>query len=67
MRGARAILMVMATKKAMATKGNNTVNGDSKEGGEQVTAATMVMGRVMAQRTWLLTQRLSADGANRRH
>jgi hypothetical protein len=42
MRVARA--MAMVTKRAMATDGDNTGNGDGKEGGKQATAATMAMG-----------------------
>jgi hypothetical protein len=71
MRVARA--MVMVTKWAMATGGNNTGNGDGKEGGEQATAATMAggkrataatmaMGMGTTQRTWPLTLRLERGG-----
>ena len=62
MRRARAMTMAMMTKRAMATNCNNTGNGDNKEGGEQATAATMVMGRVTAQRTWPPTQCLERGG-----
>jgi hypothetical protein len=47
--------MVTATKRAMATNGDNTGNGNSKEGGEQATAATMAMGRGVAQFSSTLT------------
>jgi hypothetical protein len=43
--------MAMATKRAMASDGNNTGNGFRKEGGRQATAATMAMGMGTAQRT----------------
>jgi hypothetical protein len=36
--------MATVTKRAMATDGNNTGNGYSKEASRQVTAATMAMG-----------------------
>jgi hypothetical protein len=55
MRVARATVMAMATKRAMATDGDNKGKGDGKEGGKRGTAATMVMGRGAAQRTWPLT------------
>ncbi len=45
MRLARVMAMATVMKRAMATDGNNTGNGDGKEGGEQATAATMAMGR----------------------
>ncbi len=54
--------MAMATKRTMATDGDNTGKGDGKEGGKQATAATMAMGRGMAQRTWPLTLRLERGG-----
>ncbi len=50
--------MAMATKKAMATNGDNTGNGYGKEGGGHSTAATMGM----AQRKWPLVQRLERGG-----
>ena len=49
MRAARAMTMAAATKRAMATYGNNTGTGDGKDGDEQAMAATT------EQRTWLLT------------
>jgi hypothetical protein len=52
----------MAVKRAMATDGNNTGNGDGKEDGKRATAATMAMGRGAAQRTWPLTLRLEREG-----
>ena len=48
MTAVRAMVMATATKRAMATDGDNTCNGDGKEGGEEATAATMAMGRVKA-------------------
>ncbi len=39
-----AKVLATVTKRAMATNGNNTGNGDGKEGGGQATAATMAMG-----------------------
>jgi hypothetical protein len=58
----RALVMGTVTKRAMATDGDNTGNGDGKEGGEQATAATVAMGRGTARRTWLLTLRLERGG-----
>ncbi len=52
MRAARA--MAMATKRAMATNGNNTVIGYSKEDDGHLTAAT----RGMVRRTRPLVLRL---------
>ncbi len=65
-RAARAIVMVMLTKRAMAINGNNTDNGNSKEGGRQATAATMAMGRGAAQSTWplMLNWREGDDGGD---
>jgi hypothetical protein len=54
--------MAMATKRAMATNGDNMGNGDGKEGGEQATAATIAMGMGTAQRKWLLMLRLERGG-----
>ena len=51
--------MAMATKRTMATNRDNTDTGDRK-----VTAATMAMGGVTAQRTWPLTQRLERGESN---
>jgi hypothetical protein len=62
MRKARAMAMATATKRAMATDGHNTGNGDGKEGGERATAATMAMGRGKARRTWPPTLRLERGG-----
>ncbi len=39
-----------ATKRVMATNGNNTRNGYGKEGGGRLTTATMVMGMGTAQK-----------------
>jgi hypothetical protein len=47
-------VVAMATKRAMATNGNNKDNGYGKEGGRRLTAVTMVMGMETAQRTRLL-------------
>jgi hypothetical protein len=52
----------MATKRAIATNGNNTGNCYGKEAGGQATAATMVMGMATAQRTWLLMLQLERGG-----
>ncbi len=46
----------------MATDSKNTGNGDGKEGGKQVTAATMAMGMGTVQRTWPLMLRLERGG-----
>ncbi len=55
--------MATATKMgAMATNGDNTGNGDGKEGSKRVMAATMAMGRDTARRTWPLTLRLERGG-----
>jgi hypothetical protein len=54
--------MATATKRAMATEGDNMGSGNSKESGRQVMAATMAMGRGTAQRTWPLTLRLERGG-----
>ncbi len=62
MRAARVMAMVTVTKRVMATDGDNTGNGDGKDGGERATAATMAMGRGMARRTWPLTLRLERGG-----
>jgi hypothetical protein len=40
-----ARVMATATKRVMATGGDNTVNGYGKEGGGRSTAATMGMAR----------------------
>ncbi len=61
-RAARAMVMATATKRAMATDGDNTGNGDGKEDGKPVTAATLKMGRGTARRTWPLTLRLERGG-----
>ncbi len=50
--------MPMATKRAMATGGNNTGNGYGKEGGGRSTAATMGT----ARRTHPLALRLERGG-----
>ncbi len=55
-RAARA--MVTATKRAMATNGNNMGNGYGKEGDGHLMAVTMGM----AQRTWLLALRVERGG-----
>jgi hypothetical protein len=55
-RAARA--MAMATKRVMATNGNNIDNGYSKEGGGRLMAATMGT----AQRTHPLALRLERGG-----
>jgi hypothetical protein len=44
MRAARATTMATATKRAMATDGDNTGNGGGKVDGKQATAVTMAMG-----------------------
>ncbi len=49
---------VMATKRVMATNGNNTGIGYGKEGGRRLMAATMGT----AQRTHLLALRLERGG-----
>ncbi len=54
--------MALATKRAMATNGDNMGNGDSKEGGKRAVAATMAMGMGMARRTWPLTLPLERGG-----
>ncbi len=54
--------MATATKRAMATDSDNMGNDDGKEGGERATAATIAMGRGVAQRTWPLTLRLERGG-----
>jgi hypothetical protein len=55
-RAARAILTGM--KRAIATDGDNTGNGYSKEGDEHSMAVTMGT----AQRTWLLAIQLEREG-----
>ena len=49
--------MAMATKRVMAPNRNIAGTGDRK-----AVAGTMAMGRVTAQRTWPLTQRLERGG-----
>jgi hypothetical protein len=55
-RAARA--MAMATKRVMATNGNNTGNGYGKEGGRHLMLAMMGM----VQRTYPLALRLKRGG-----
>jgi hypothetical protein len=62
MRAARAMAMTMATKRAMATNGNNTGNGYGKEASGQATTAIMAMGMGTARRAWLLTLQLERGG-----
>jgi hypothetical protein len=50
--------MVTATKRVMATNGDNTCNGYGKEGGGRLMAATMGM----VQRSHLLALRLERGG-----
>ncbi len=54
---ARAMAMATATKRVMATNRDIAGSGDGN-----ATAATMAMGRVLARRTWSLTQRLEREG-----
>ena len=54
--------MAMATKRAMATDGDNMGNGYGKEASGQATVATMAMGMGTAQRTWPLTLQLERGG-----
>ncbi len=54
--------MAMVTKRATATGGDNTGNGDGKEGGKRATVATMAMGMGTARRTWPLMLRLERGG-----
>jgi hypothetical protein len=54
--------MAMAMKRAMTTNGDNTGNGNGKEGGVQAMPATMAMGRGAVQRTWPLTLQLERGG-----
>ncbi len=49
-----ARVMAMATKRAIATDGNNMGNGYGKEASGQATVATMAIGMGTAQRTWPL-------------
>ncbi len=51
-------VMAQATKRAMATNGDNMGNGYGKEGGRHSTAAMMGM----VQRTWPLALRLERGG-----
>ncbi len=60
--GRVAEAMAMATKRAMATNGDNMGNGYSKEDSGQATVATMVLGIGMAQRTWPLMLQLERGG-----
>ncbi len=62
MRAARAIVMATATKRAMATGGDNTGNGYGEEASEQAMVATMAMGMGTARRTWPLTLQLERGG-----
>ena len=62
MRAARAIAMATATKKPMATDGNNTGNGYGEEASGQAMVATMAMGMGTARRTWPLTLQLERGG-----
>jgi hypothetical protein len=62
MRAARAMVMATATKRAMATDGNNMGNGYGKEASGQAMAATMAMGMGTVQRSWLLTLQLERGG-----
>ncbi len=67
MAAARAIArvaraMAMATKRAMATNGDNTCNGYGKEASGQAMATTMAMGMGTARRTWLLMLQLERGG-----
>ncbi len=57
-----ARVMAMATKRAMATDGDNTGNGYGKEPSRQATAATMAMGMGKVQRTWPLMLQLERGG-----
>ncbi len=54
--------MAMATKRVMATDGDNRGNGDGKEGDGQATVATMAMWTGTARRTWPLALRLERGG-----
>ncbi len=64
MRAARAMAMATATKRAMATYGDNAGNGYGEEASGRATAATMAMGTGMGtvRRTWLLTLQLERGG-----
>ncbi len=53
-----ARVMATATKRVMATDGNNTGNGYCEEASGQATVVTMAMGMGTAQRTWPLTLQL---------
>ncbi len=57
-----ARVMATATKRAMATGGDNRGNGYGKEGGGQATAATMAMGMGTAQRSQPLALWLERGG-----
>ncbi len=57
-----ARVMATATKRAMATDGDNLGNGYGKETGNQAMAATIAMGMGTAQRTWPLMLRLERGG-----
>jgi hypothetical protein len=51
MRAARVMAMAMATKRAMATNGDNTGNAYGDEASRRATAVTMAMGMGTVQRT----------------
>ncbi len=57
-----ARVMATATKRAMATDGNNMGNGYGKEPSGQAMAATMAMGMGTMQRTWPLMLQLERGG-----
>jgi hypothetical protein len=54
--------MATATARVMATSGNNTGNGYSKEARGQATAVIMAMWMGTVQRTWPLMLRLERGG-----
>jgi hypothetical protein len=58
-----AWVMATATKRVMATNGNNMGNSYGKEGGGRSLAATMAMGMGTAQRIQPLTQQLERVGS----
>ncbi len=57
-----AMATAMATKRPMATDGDNMGNGYGEKASGQATAATMAMGMGTVQRTWLLTLQLERGG-----
>jgi hypothetical protein len=62
LKAARVMAMATATKRAIATNGNNTGNSYGKEASGQATVATMGMGMGTVQRTWLLMLQLERGG-----